>query len=254
MILRIIRPGRMALRIVGTTRQQLREPMFGIGRPRAERHKSTMWLFTRRRPQCRHHALASRLRPLCRFVGQYQHWRKPVRPARVAPDAADASAGLPIFDPGLLRRIPHSPAALVFELRAHERDYMLEGDPRLFEARSDDDGLAAPYCERAVERRRCDPRQQRGLAVATRDRQGGRLDLGREGVANEATLPGQDGEGLPGPTPLGDPSGRIGIGSRPFMEFGTPHQRSSRPQGFFGGAITPRLYRCGRCGRCGSTK
>ena len=127
-----------------------------------------------------------------------------MRPARVATDTPHPGARLLVFDAGLLRGVPHPPSALVFEVGAHECDDMLEGDPGLLEARSHDDGLAAPYRKRPVERRRRDPRQQRRLAVATRDRQGGRLDPGREGVANEATLPGQDGEGLPGPTPLGD--------------------------------------------------
>ena len=56
-----------------------------------------------------------------------------MRSARIGADAAHPRARTLVLYPGLLRRIPDLPPALVIELIAHEGDDVLEGDPGLFE-------------------------------------------------------------------------------------------------------------------------
>ena len=75
-----------------------------------------------------------------------------------------------VLDPCLSGGVPDPPAPTILELVAHEGDDMLEGDPRLLEARGDDHGLPARHHQQAVQRRRRDPRQERRLAVTPEPR------------------------------------------------------------------------------------
>ena len=201
---RIIRTGRVALRTVRAACKHLGEPMLRIGGASPECHKSGMRLLPRRRAQGRHHSFARGLRPLCRFVGQHQDWRQTMRPARIGADAPHPCACLAILDSGLLRCIPNFPARVIVQLLAHECENMLKADSRLLEARSHDHGLATRHRERSIQGRRRDPREQRGLAVASADAQGRRLDARREGAAHKPPLPRQHGERLSGETALRD--------------------------------------------------
>ena len=201
---------RVALRIVRAARQHLRKPMGFRRRPGPERDESRVRLLAARGAECRDHPLARRLRPLRRLIRQDKHRRKPVRPARIGADTAHPGAGRPVFDPRLLGGIPDLPPAPVLELRAHESDNMLEGDPGLLEARGDDHRLAPRHRKRPVQGRRRDPRQERRFPVAARHRQRRRLDARREGSAHEPRLPGQDPEQLAGRAGPGSPEGPRG--------------------------------------------
>ena len=75
-----------------------------------------------------------------------------MRPAGIAPDATDASAGFPMFDPRLLRRVPYLPGPLIGQLVSHEGDAVLEGNPRLLEATCNDHRLAPRNRQGSVKR------------------------------------------------------------------------------------------------------
>ena len=150
---RIVSPRRMALRIVGAAVQHLREEVFGVRWPGAERDEPAMRLLARRRFQCRYHPIRCRGRPLASFVREHKHRREPVRPARIGPDAAHPRACISTLNSCLLCGVPCFPRALVGELAAHERNNMLKGNPRLLKRRRHDHGFATRHRERTVQGR-----------------------------------------------------------------------------------------------------
>ena len=193
----------------GTERSQRHRPASGkpvsfIGGPRAERHETRVRLLARRRAQGGNHSLPRCVWPLGGLIRQHQHRCQSMRPPRIGADAPHPCACLAILDSGLLRCIPNFPARVIVQLLAHECENMLKADSRLLEARSHDHGLATRHRERSIQGRRRDPREQRGLAVASADAQGRRLVARREGAAHKLPLPRQHGERLSGETALRD--------------------------------------------------
>ena len=136
----------VALREVRPAVEHLREPMPIIGRPCPECDHPRALDLAHRGDQCGPHRFGLRRLPLRWLIGEHKQRREPVRPLRVAPDAAHPRPSLPILDRRYVLRILDPPALPIGEIvpaLAKKGAHVLEDDFPLHETRRSAHDLSA---------------------------------------------------------------------------------------------------------------